>query len=80
MAEPQRFKGVAHNGRIELEPGAKIPDGAEVIVLFGDQQAAEQVKLEARERLFALMKIGADLGGGPYFKRDAMYGDSGRAK
>lgn len=32
--EPHRYKGVARDGKIELEPGANLPDGAEVIVLF----------------------------------------------
>ncbi|MBX7133186.1 MAG: hypothetical protein K1X67_10965 [Fimbriimonadaceae bacterium] len=32
--EPHRYKGVARDGKIELEPGAKLPEGAEVIVLF----------------------------------------------
>lgn len=33
--EKHRYKGIARQGKIELESGADIPDGAEVIVLLG---------------------------------------------
>ena len=45
--EHLRFKGVARKGKIELEPGANLPDGAEVVVLF--ETGAPQAKLTARE-------------------------------
>ena len=35
--EPNRYKGIARNGKIELEPGAKLPEGTEVVVLFGSK-------------------------------------------
>ena len=33
--EPNRYKGIARNGKIELEIGVNVPDGAEVVVLIG---------------------------------------------
>lgn len=33
--EKHRYKGIARQGKIELESGADIPEGAEVIVLLG---------------------------------------------
>jgi len=37
--EPNRYNGVVRNGKIELEHGAKVPDGSEVIVIVGEQRA-----------------------------------------
>ena len=37
--EPNRYKGIVRNGKIELERGAKVPDGAEVVVPFGTKGA-----------------------------------------
>lgn len=33
--ERHRYRGIARQGKIELETGAEIPEGAEVIVLLG---------------------------------------------
>lgn len=35
--EPNRYKGIARNGKIELELGAIVPDGVEVVVLVGEK-------------------------------------------
>ena len=37
--EPNRYKGIARNGKIELEIGANVPDGAEVVVLVVEKGA-----------------------------------------
>lgn len=42
--EPHRYKGIARNGKIELEPGAKLPEGAEVIVLFSDAPVESKIR------------------------------------
>ncbi|MBL8066612.1 MAG: hypothetical protein JNM34_12265 [Chthonomonadaceae bacterium] len=42
MALERRYKGIARNGRIELESGAQLPDGTEVTVLFADVPADER--------------------------------------
>jgi len=47
--EPEHYKGVARNGKIELEPGANLPDGAEVVVLFGEA-SAKPSPVKARTR------------------------------
>jgi hypothetical protein len=38
-AEQHRYKGRAVNGKIELEAGASVPEGAEVTVLFQEADA-----------------------------------------
>ncbi len=38
VAMEHRYKGIARNGKIELEGGVKVPEGAEVIVLFEGAQ------------------------------------------
>jgi|GEM_PF-2604177 len=81
MAEPHRYRGVARNGKVELEPGAKLPEGAEVIVLFerpSDTSGVDQD--EDLKWLLGAMRTGFDLGGGPYFDRSSHYGDSGRPR
>lgn len=79
-AEGYRYKGVARNGKIELEPGATVPDGAEVVVLFEPDTEDDPVKHEARQRLLDLMKKGFHLGGGPYLSREELYGETGRPR
>lgn len=39
MAWEQRYKGTVRNGKVELDGGAIMPDGAEVIVLFHSDEA-----------------------------------------
>ncbi len=78
--DPQRYKGTARNGKIELEPGVKLPEGAEVVVLFDRAKISKADRLAARDRLIQAMKKGYDLGGGPYFNREELYGDTGRPR
>ncbi len=47
--EPNHFRGVARNGKVELEAGANLPDGAEVVVLFGEP-AKEAVRMARSKR------------------------------
>ncbi|HLK16074.1 MAG TPA: hypothetical protein VKT78_14805 [Fimbriimonadaceae bacterium] len=35
--DPKRYKGIVRNGKIELQSGADVPDGAEVVVLVGEE-------------------------------------------
>lgn len=79
-AEGYRYKGVARNGKIELEPGAVVPDGAEVIVLFEPASEPRSAREEALGHLKQVWKDGLNLGGGPYFNREEMYGDTGRPR
>ncbi len=61
MAEPHRYKGVARDGKIELEPGANLPDGAEVIVMFGEVRDDEDDPVfMPLSRLDSLIGIWAD--------------------
>jgi hypothetical protein len=79
MAEPHRYRGIARDGKVELEPGAKLPDGAEVTVLFdAASEAADSERNESIKWLLNAMRQGFDLGGRPYFDRNSQYGDSGR--
>jgi hypothetical protein len=79
MAEPSRYRGIARNGKVELEPGAGIPDGSEVTVLFaGPITAGNTGSDESMEWLLGVMRDGFDLGGGSYFDRNTHYGDTGR--
>ena len=42
--ESHRYKGVARNGKIELEKGASLPEGAEVVVLFERAPAPKKIR------------------------------------
>ena len=79
MAEAARYRGIARHGKVELEPGVNLPEGAEVTVLFS---SAPDVKVDASddslEWLLKTMRTGFDLGGGPYFERSEEYGAIGR--
>ncbi len=63
--EPNRYKGIARNGKIELEPGAKVPDGAEVVVLFGKEavKASTTRKRVSRKRSTAKDLLNSEIFG-----------------
>ncbi|MBX7131776.1 MAG: hypothetical protein K1X67_03750 [Fimbriimonadaceae bacterium] len=79
-AEGYRYKGVARNGKIELEPGVVVPEGAEVIVLFEPAIEDDARRQEAKLRLLEQMEKGFHLGGGPYLSREELYGETGRPR
>ncbi|HRI44001.1 MAG TPA: hypothetical protein PLL78_08490 [Fimbriimonadaceae bacterium] len=78
--EGHRFKGVARGGIIELEAGATLPDGAEVIVLVVPEAAPADERRAALARLKEIWEHGLHLGGGPPMTRDDLYGDTGRPR
>jgi len=41
--ESHRFRGVVRDGKVELEMGAEVPDGASVIVLFEPESNAPAI-------------------------------------
>jgi uncharacterized protein (DUF433 family) len=38
--EQHRIKGIVRGGKVELEPGANVPDGIQVTVVIGDDLGA----------------------------------------
>jgi hypothetical protein len=78
-SEQHRYKGIAVNGKIELEPGSTVPEGAEVTVLFQEERTSGNLERpKALKWLLATMHQGFDLKGGPYVNRKEFYGDAGR--
>ena len=51
MALEHWYRGVARNGKIELEAGVTVPDGAEVIVLFGHDPEPKSAPLSLADSI-----------------------------
>jgi hypothetical protein len=79
MPEAARYRGIARHGKVELEPGISLPEGAEVTVLFSPASDVNAgVPDDSLEWLLQTMRTGFELGGGPYFERNDEYGAIGR--
>lgn len=78
----QALEGIYRGGKVELaEVPASAQDGARVVVVFlPDAQApgddiddAEAARHEAIARVIERMRVGYDLGGPPYPRREELY-------